>query len=250
MFFTRLGALVSGDPFEGAFPQLNFDNVREAAKLESVRAIDSAAMKGIEEYLGNPEAISSMLAIARRIIYVQCWHANSFESDAMWKLYMNGNEGIAIRSTVGRIKESLGPAPQEQWIARMHYYDPESRVKLFRCIPVTTSISSRSRPRSCVGPPTLSGAKRIRRMESCDLAFSSSRGAAPTSSKVTMRLRSSGAVERCEDQGPRSPIEPLAEPSPLDVALPVAVFSYPLRGVGPRGSSTRPKIKCSSDSIF
>lgn len=34
---------------------------------------------------------------------VNCWHANTHESEAMWKLYLKNDEGIAIRSTYARL---------------------------------------------------------------------------------------------------------------------------------------------------
>ncbi len=35
---------------------------------------------------------------------VNCWHQRERESATMWKSYTSGNEGIAIRSTLGRLK--------------------------------------------------------------------------------------------------------------------------------------------------
>lgn len=39
--------------------------------------------------------------------YINCWHINHTESDAMWKLYGPGGETVAIKTTVGALKESL-----------------------------------------------------------------------------------------------------------------------------------------------
>jgi hypothetical protein len=39
--------------------------------------------------------------------YINCWHINNDESDAMWKLYGPSGETIAIKSTVGALKTSL-----------------------------------------------------------------------------------------------------------------------------------------------
>ena len=38
---------------------------------------------------------------------INCWHMNDFESEAMWKLYLKSNEGIAIQSTYQRLIDSL-----------------------------------------------------------------------------------------------------------------------------------------------
>ena len=34
---------------------------------------------------------------------MNCWHENEHESAAMWDLYLKSNEGIAIRSTFGKL---------------------------------------------------------------------------------------------------------------------------------------------------
>lgn len=39
--------------------------------------------------------------------YINCWHINNNESDAMWKLYGPSGENIAVKSTVGAVKTSL-----------------------------------------------------------------------------------------------------------------------------------------------
>lgn len=38
---------------------------------------------------------------------VSCWHRSDMESYAMWKAFTNGNDGIAIKTTVGRLKQAL-----------------------------------------------------------------------------------------------------------------------------------------------
>ena len=39
--------------------------------------------------------------------YINCWHINGNESDAMWKLYGPSGETVAVKSTVGILKTSL-----------------------------------------------------------------------------------------------------------------------------------------------
>ena len=60
---------------------------------------------------------------ARQIIFVNCWSVNEHESAAMWKLYGSGSEGIAIRSTCGRLKNALSKALQAIDMAEVKYID-------------------------------------------------------------------------------------------------------------------------------
>src|SRR6202040_560368 len=39
--------------------------------------------------------------------YVNCWHMNEYESDAMWRLYSTANETICVQSTFKRLAEGL-----------------------------------------------------------------------------------------------------------------------------------------------
>jgi len=43
----------------------------------------------------------------RRYVFVNPWHKNEFESAAMWKLYLKSEEGVAIRTTVERLKHAF-----------------------------------------------------------------------------------------------------------------------------------------------
>lgn len=54
--------------------------------------------------------------------YINCWHMNGSESDSMWKLYGNqAGETVAIKSTVGRLIESLGNPHIPVYIGRINY---------------------------------------------------------------------------------------------------------------------------------
>jgi Protein of unknown function (DUF2971) len=85
LFFSRADKL--GDPFEGSFPEAN---VKKRQKL------------------GNEfETLGAYYRIYIKLTVINCWHLNEYESDAMWKLYTQNGEGIAIQSTVGRLTSSL-----------------------------------------------------------------------------------------------------------------------------------------------
>ena len=44
--------------------------------------------------------------------FINCWHENDFESEAMWKLYTkNMSEGIAIQTTYHRLYKALKKNP-------------------------------------------------------------------------------------------------------------------------------------------
>lgn len=51
-----------------------------------------------------------------------CWHMNSNESDAMWKVYAR-TSGCAFVSTIGRLKEALLLSSQNIFLSRIEYID-------------------------------------------------------------------------------------------------------------------------------
>jgi hypothetical protein len=88
LFFPSVATLAKADPYEGEpLP----------AKLRAAQARGAAALRAFRL---NCEAF-------KHLNFYNCWHMNDSESDAMWKLYLKGSQGIAIQSTVKRIKSSL-----------------------------------------------------------------------------------------------------------------------------------------------
>jgi len=57
--------------------------------------------------------------------FISCWHANERQSDAMWKLYSKGTEGIAIRTTSRNLQAALTDAPEDLWLYEVMYADLE-----------------------------------------------------------------------------------------------------------------------------
>jgi hypothetical protein len=56
---------------------------------------------------------------------VNCWHKNKVESVAMWKLYTHGKDGVAVQTTVGRLKKCLSEERREILIVEVQYDDHE-----------------------------------------------------------------------------------------------------------------------------
>ena len=103
LYLTRVDKLCElGDRFEGSFP-----NVPEKGLRGFFWKTD------MERYYAEKNKDK------KRFYYVNCWHSNNSESDAMWKIYVRGNQGIAVRSTFQRLRDSLQKAPQNIWIGKV-----------------------------------------------------------------------------------------------------------------------------------
>jgi len=53
--------------------------------------------------------------------FVNCWHMNQQESDAMWKLYSHGGSNVVIHSTFGRLRETLGSCAEPIHVGKVEY---------------------------------------------------------------------------------------------------------------------------------
>lgn len=111
------------DPYEGFLPRSHIeanskivapmvhDDISLRNQLEDkfpgsidLQQVD-AKIDSLKNMLRNP------LGVYREVIRkagVSCWHKSECESEAMWRLYSAFGQGIAIESTIGQLKLSLG----------------------------------------------------------------------------------------------------------------------------------------------
>jgi hypothetical protein len=68
--------------------------------------------------ISEPSPRESAMARAERInaqwrenTYVNCWCASEHESHALWRIYCGPTEGVAIQTTLGKLKLSIGKLP-------------------------------------------------------------------------------------------------------------------------------------------
>jgi hypothetical protein len=43
----------------------------------------------------------------RKLVFINCWNLSSYESHALWKIYCPSNEGVAIQTTIDKLKKSV-----------------------------------------------------------------------------------------------------------------------------------------------
>ncbi len=111
VFFSRADRF--NDPWEGTVSQSDFDDFKQTV----------ADLPDRETLITN---YPRMFQGFRRHTYISCWHENSGESYAMWKLYLKSNEGIAVQTTFGRLKCELNKATSRDiFIGKIEYRDPK-----------------------------------------------------------------------------------------------------------------------------
>jgi hypothetical protein len=106
------------DPFEGHRPRSDMealskmlqqpydgcnDVVNNLKKIHPDKDLNLLDLQ-LEEYRKTPE---NGFKIVNERFGVNCWHKNEHESEAMWKLYSNLGQGVAIESTVKQLQKSI-----------------------------------------------------------------------------------------------------------------------------------------------
>ncbi len=77
-----------GDPFEGSMP------------LPNVEKPDMT-------FVGGPSPVAKARSERPKKMLINCWHEGDYESAAMWRLYGSEHDGIAVRTTFGRLCTSM-----------------------------------------------------------------------------------------------------------------------------------------------
>jgi len=92
------------DRYEGTFSEPTFEELKRMAEH-------------------NPKFLDTYKA-QRENVVVGSWHINEYESYAMWQIFTQNNEGLAIQSTIQRLQDALEPETQyEQHIGAVKYID-------------------------------------------------------------------------------------------------------------------------------
>ena len=92
------------DQYEGTFSEPTFEEIKKIAE--------------------NNAEFLDYYKTHRKNVVISSWHINEYESYAMWQIFTKNNEGLAIQSTIGRLKEALEPERgYEQYIGEVKYID-------------------------------------------------------------------------------------------------------------------------------
>ncbi len=116
LFFARAARL--GDGFEGSitsFQRYLLQHPAKTNKDDKKPQAPSTVFKTRSEYR----------EFLTKCTIINCWHLNECESAAMWKQYVKGNEGIAIKSTYDRLTNCFIDKDFGIMIGRVEYIDYE-----------------------------------------------------------------------------------------------------------------------------
>lgn len=92
------------DQYEGTFSEPTFEEIKKLA-------------------INNPEFLDFYKSHREKVV-ISSWHINEYESFAMWQIFTQNSEGLAIQSTIGRLQKALLPEKNySQYIGEVNYID-------------------------------------------------------------------------------------------------------------------------------
>lgn len=92
------------DQYEGTFSEPTFEEIKKLA-------------------IDNPDFLN-YYKTHREKVAVSSWHINEYESYAMWQIFTQNSEGLAIQSTIGRLQKAVTPENNfDQYIGEVNYID-------------------------------------------------------------------------------------------------------------------------------
>lgn len=120
LFFCRADKF--SDPFEGSIPKKEANNRMKEQVRSSFALRSKLDQKQFEE---NIRGISDLHKRFRRAVIINCWQINQNESDAMWRLYLKNNEGVAIQTNRARLYDAIKNTVEEISTSKVRYIDFE-----------------------------------------------------------------------------------------------------------------------------
>lgn len=92
------------DQYEGTFSEPTFEEIKKLS-------------------IDNPDFLN-YYKTHREKVAISSWHINEYESFAMWQIFTQNSEGLAIQSTIGRLQQSLVTETNlKQYIGEVNYID-------------------------------------------------------------------------------------------------------------------------------
>lgn len=92
------------DQYEGTFSEPTFEEIKKLS-------------------IDNPDFLN-YYKTHREKVAISSWHINEYESFAMWQIFTQNSEGLAIQSTIKRLQNALVPEKNyKQYIGEVNYID-------------------------------------------------------------------------------------------------------------------------------
>ncbi|WP_046072514.1 DUF2971 domain-containing protein [Pseudomonas synxantha] len=127
VYFSPLDSYMTSDPYEGFPPAVAIKAMYSASDpvyknvFDLLSSLESAADEKTPEFLGAirkaKDHLATRSAVFRKVFnslskgtLVSCWYHSEYQSEAMWKLYSDQGKGVAVKTTIGKLRVALESA--------------------------------------------------------------------------------------------------------------------------------------------
>ncbi|MCH7693875.1 MAG: hypothetical protein IID50_10570 [Proteobacteria bacterium] len=133
LHFAQASLLKMADPFEGS---LGLPNRVFREKLLSDEEFARVFFQippdqKLPANLGDVFSVGHtrrMNDIFRATVYINCWHTRDHETAFLWSNYASNIDGVAVKSTVGRLRASISEVKRPIYIGPVRYIDYQTEA--------------------------------------------------------------------------------------------------------------------------
>jgi len=128
LYFCRADKF--SDPFECSVPRKETDFRESEEHFRSTERVFKKSGGTFDKEHAKKQSTDRAATHIKikRATTVNCWHINTGESDAMWQLYLKDNEGVAIKTTAGKLRKVLAGVKQQIGMSKVRYLDYENGI--------------------------------------------------------------------------------------------------------------------------
>lgn len=99
LYFTRADIIKKNEPFDGKYPDKMYEILKNAYLELNKGDEKQASMDTSFEW--------EFIKVFDKLYFINCWNISFQESAAMWKIYTQNNQGIAIQTTYKKLIDSI-----------------------------------------------------------------------------------------------------------------------------------------------
>ncbi|MCD4730052.1 MAG: hypothetical protein K8R74_05605 [Bacteroidales bacterium] len=113
LFFCRANKF--SDPFECSIPKEESNH-----RLKEYSRITNSDERKTNRFSDSAKSFNMRI---KSSTIINCWHINNSESDAMWRIYLKTNEGVAIQTNPLKLMNALRETQEEIYTSKVRYID-------------------------------------------------------------------------------------------------------------------------------
>ena len=114
LWFSRCDYFEDG--WEGHYSDATYDTFSKSSKRPEAETQNSWGW------------IQNLNHVCRNYLHINCWHINEDESAALWQIHSTSGKSVAIKTSVGRLRDAIADTDMSIYGGRVRYLDYAKEV--------------------------------------------------------------------------------------------------------------------------